>query len=476
MIRYALLFFVAVSFLGCKTVHYQKSEILNRGNKITLLKERIDQAIGSDVDILAPKNFEQAKVLFDRAVLEAQKSENSEAGVMTAESGLVAIEEATNIAKKSRYMLGDALNSRSKAQKADAHVSFGAEFDQLDRELKEAGKAIEAGNKKEGLEKNATLATGFSALEVKALKENISERAEKAYADAVQANAKNLAPLTLENAKNELDVAKQIIDNKKQDYDKAQYHAERAQYLAKRAKNIANLLTGFKKEKLTQEQIILWYQDQLAQIHQAVPTDIRFDTDNKTTVLAFEQDLVRAIANLNSLQGRAVDSERKMAQLSEKLLSNVGDKGGKALFEKASTEEHFREISALFGEDEAEVIKRGNDIVIRSHGFYFPVGQSNLLPRNFSLLNKIVTAIVKFPKARIEVEGDTDSTGSKSINMRLSGQRAKNIADFLVKVAGIDAHRVSSFGLGDERPIASNANQAGRDKNRRIEVIIKSDS
>jgi outer membrane protein OmpA-like peptidoglycan-associated protein len=173
------------------------------------------------------------------------------------------------------------------------------------------------------------------------------------------------------------------------------------------------------------------------------------------------------------LEERALASEKKMALLSEKLLATIGDKSGKDLLEKATMEENFREISALFAKDEAEVVKVGNDVIIRSYGFYFPVGKSDLLPRNYPLLHKIVSAIVKYPKAMIEVAGHTDSTGSRSINMRLSKERAKNIADFLVEVAGIDAGRVASVGIGAEQPIASNDDQAGREKNRRIEIIIK---
>jgi flagellar motor protein MotB len=57
--------------------------------------------------------------------------------------------------------------------------------------------------------------------------------------------------------------------------------------------------------------------------------------------------------------------------------------------------------------------------------------------------------------------------------MRLSEERAKNIAEFFIKVSKIDANRVKSVGVGDERPLFSNETEEGRTKNRRIEVIIK---
>lgn len=459
----------ALMLSACSTVHYNKNQVLSRQNNIALLKSRLDHGLANQVDLLAPNAFERAQGLFKRALGEAERSKDPNAGDNVAKEGLALLDRADAAADSARGTLSNSLEAMKGAEEAQAHVLYPAEFKALEKTLRHAGKALEEGNQKEGIEKNALLTNEFNALHLKALKTSIAEQADQAYKEAVSAGANRLAPLTLKSAKNELDIAKRILDVEKENYPKAQFHAERAKYLALRAKYISDVLVGFKTDKLTEEQIVLWYQDQLAKIHTPMPEEISFDAPNRDVVSTFENDLANHMTNLKESEARALIAEKKIALLSEKLQAGPG----RTLMEQATWEENFREVSALFTKKEAEVLKRDHDVIIRANGFYFPSGKAELLPRNFSLLNKIVTAILKYPRAHIEVEGHTDSQGPKSLNMKLSEERAKNIAEFLVKLAGIDASRVSSVGVGGERPIASNQTVEGRALNRRIEIIIK---
>ena len=87
-------------------------------------------------------------------------------------------------------------------------------------------------------------------------------------------------------------------------------------------------------------------------------------------------------------------------------------------------------------------------------------------------MNKIVQGINTFRAAKIEVGGHTDSTGSNEINLGLSEQRAKSVAQFLTDVGHIPADKIVAEGFGAERPVATNATPEGRAENRRIEVVI----
>ncbi len=439
-----LILVLAFGPLGCKHVHYNKADVFSRHNSISGLKDRVDAAYKNDVEWLAPEHFAKAKELLDRAVKEAQNSEDPDAGVKTADDGLKYISSAEDYAKAARTVLANALQKRSRAMKVHANLLYEKEFAEVDKDLKEAGHALEVGNKKFALEKDTSLATRYTNLEVRALKTNISESADEAYKKATKANANHLAPLTLKAAKNELDIAHKIIDVEKENFDKAQFHAEQARYLAKRAQYIAELITTLKGERLTGEQEVLWYQKQLELAHAGLPAELKFDKSNAQVIDEFASDVKRLAGNLHNVETHSVAHE--------------------AL---------FQEVTAMFQPDEAEVVRLGNDLILRCYGFYFPVGKSGLDQSNYALLNKIVSAINKFPKNNIEVVGHTDSTGSQRINTKLSDERAKNIADFLVKVANIDPNRVSSMGVGDENPVASNATEEGRAKNRRIEIIIK---
>ena len=73
--------------------------------------------------------------------------------------------------------------------------------------------------------------------------------------------------------------------------------------------------------------------------------------------------------------------------------------------------------------------------------------------------------------ARIRVYGHTDIVGGAEVNQRVSTERAKKVAAFLVD-KGIDASRIEAEGLSFNHPVADNSTEAGRAKNRRVEIYV----
>ncbi len=101
----------------------------------------------------------------------------------------------------------------------------------------------------------------------------------------------------------------------------------------------------------------------------------------------------------------------------------------------------------------------------------FATNSSILKSEQFAVLDSIVDFLVKNPRLIVKISGHTDNTGKESYNLKLSTQRADVVAEFLVD-NGVDIDRVSSIGLGSSRPIAPNTSDAGRKKNRRVELLI----
>jgi len=85
-------------------------------------------------------------------------------------------------------------------------------------------------------------------------------------------------------------------------------------------------------------------------------------------------------------------------------------------------------------------------------------------------LDRVVEYMTHKPSARIRIAGHTDNVGNARANQRLSKKRAEAVRDYLVS-QGIDGGRIEAVGYGDERPIAPNDTEEGRQKNRRIEAI-----
>ena len=102
-------------------------------------------------------------------------------------------------------------------------------------------------------------------------------------------------------------------------------------------------------------------------------------------------------------------------------------------------------------------------------GIQFDTGKATIKPDSLPRFNNVLEYMQHKKSARIEISGHTDNVGNPKANKQLSEKRAKACRDYLIS-KGIDASRIEAVGYGDERPIASNDNDAGRQENRRIEA------
>lgn len=108
----------------------------------------------------------------------------------------------------------------------------------------------------------------------------------------------------------------------------------------------------------------------------------------------------------------------------------------------------------------------------------FKTGSAEILPASDDLLTQVANALGEHPEIlKLEVQGHTDSRGSKATNQKLSKKRSAAVMAWLVKRGKVDASRLTSRGYGMEQPIADNDTDEGRQKNRRVQfkIIEKSD-
>ncbi len=101
----------------------------------------------------------------------------------------------------------------------------------------------------------------------------------------------------------------------------------------------------------------------------------------------------------------------------------------------------------------------------------FDTGKASLQASSQEQLGNIAKILKAFPKVSVKIGGYTDNTGDKAANLKLSSERAANVASELTKL-GIAAARVSAEGYGDQFPVASNDTEEGRAKNRRISLRV----
>lgn len=127
-------------------------------------------------------------------------------------------------------------------------------------------------------------------------------------------------------------------------------------------------------------------------------------------------------------------------------------------------EEEHRQITATECETRFSVISTTGAV-------YFRTGSAELDPRSDPLLGSVADIANRCPSVRIEIAGYTDSVGSLEYNLRLSDDRARSVADFLIR-RGVLPARINARGYGEAHPIAPNDTEVGRSRNRRIEFHV----
>ena len=132
-------------------------------------------------------------------------------------------------------------------------------------------------------------------------------------------------------------------------------------------------------------------------------------------------------------------------------------------------EQEFRDELADSG---VEVVRDGDNInLILPGNITFQTGKSIIAGNFYPVLNDVALVLNKYEKTTLQVVGHTDSVGSDSQNQLLSEQRAAAVKNYLTQV-NVDNRRVTTYGLGESQPVASNETSDGRQRNRRVELTI----
>lgn len=131
----------------------------------------------------------------------------------------------------------------------------------------------------------------------------------------------------------------------------------------------------------------------------------------------------------------------------------------------------LKEQTAGSGVDVTEVDNGQAILVNLPDGVTFDVGSATLKPAFRDTLDKVAQSLIQYPNSLVDVYGHTDSTGSDAFNQTLSENRARTVMNYLIS-RGVPAARLRSQGFGETIPVAENTTEAGRAKNRRVEIKI----
>lgn len=128
-----------------------------------------------------------------------------------------------------------------------------------------------------------------------------------------------------------------------------------------------------------------------------------------------------------------------------------------------------QKMVAVTATDMAKALASEGHIAL--YGLYFDTNKSVVKPESKATLDQIAQLLKQQPKLALAVIGHTDDVGAADANLGLSKRRADAVANALIEDYGIDESRLRASGAGMTQPVASNADETGRAKNRRVELV-----
>src|ERR1700674_4243564 len=195
-----------------------------------------------------------------------------------------------------------------------------------------------------------------------------------------------------------------------------------------------------------------------------------------------ERDRVRLDARTREADSaqRSAEAAQRSAEAAhrqaaaERQAANEAERNAQAARQQAQdAESRSRQLEAQLKDMEAKKTDRG--MVITLGDVLFDTNQAQLKSGAMRNVQKLADFFKQYPQRKVMIEGFTDSTGSGSRNKELSEKRADSVRTALLGM-GISTDRITSRGYGESYPVASNDTVAGRQLNRRVEIIVSDDS
>ncbi len=210
-----------------------------------------------------------------------------------------------------------------------------------------------------------------------------------------------------------------------------------------------------------------------AEAQEALATAREQRTEAEAAIEAAQIELARMQAEKQALEEqRAQLQAEKQALVEEKVslqsaVSEMADRAERLRQEREQLADRLQ--GALSKVADTTASARG--MIVNLPDILFEVDEANLKNEARVVLAKLAGILLIMPELNLRIEGHTDSTGSDEYNQRLSERRASAVRDFLA-AQGVDMNRMVAVGYGEYRPVADNDTREGRQKNRRVEIVI----
>ncbi len=443
----------------------------------TLFKEA-DKAMKlakeNKADLLSPNNFDQGYQYYQQAENDLKDGDDLEDIRETLSKAAIYFTNAYDKTKVGKITFASVMKARDDAFNAEASSFASQLWQKGEKTFRDAAEQLEAGDLDDATELALTAEKFYSDAELDAIKVNYLNETWNLLQKAESQEADEYAGKTLIKSRDLIRQAEKELNENRYDTDVAVGLAKEAKYEVLHAIYITTLIKNMQAKNLTWEDVILVAEGPLSEISNTLDFVAKFDNGydpvkseivQKVNSLLVDKDkLTQENASLNS---QVAQYENELKGIAEQQTELKGK-----LAEIEAKKQKYENVKNMFYTSEAQVILEGSNILIRLVGLTFESGKSVIEPKNFSLLSKVQKAINVYSKCNVIIEGHTDSYGGDKTNLELSQERAVAVHQYLMANMSIDQNRMKAMGFGETKPIANNETKEGREKNRRIDIII----
>ncbi|MCF8241838.1 MAG: OmpA family protein [Melioribacteraceae bacterium] len=383
--------------------------------------------------------------------------------------------KAFETSKISGKMFEELLKARSDAVSSNAEIHASEIWIKAEKTFRDAAEEVEYNELKDAEELAFEAEKLFREAELASIKAHYLNETWELHKQAIEEDVDDYAPLTLQKSKELIDAAEKELNDNRYDTDYARDLAKEAHSQVNHAISLTRLFKEWDENDKTSEELVLYYEEPLIQIASKLDLTAKFDSGY--SVLASQ-----IISKLNLLYAEIDDLKQKNSNLENQVDEYEKELGG-ITEEKSELKQRlaviddlkrrFEEVANSFSPSEAVVLRDADKLTIRLVSIKFDAGKAIIAPEHFNLLAKVKNALEKFPDAIITVEGHTDSYGSDKTNLDVSQSRADAVYQYLIANLNISKSKIFSIGYGESKPVANNETAEGREKNRRIDIVIR---
>jgi OOP family OmpA-OmpF porin len=429
-------------------------------------------------DLLAPRSFERGTAAYAKA--EDLFSHQKPLDDIREQVRLAAqnFNRAVEASRTAQTQFAATLTARAEAVTSDAaHLSPGP-WEKAEKVFLLAAASLEDGDAGAARKESGEAHGIYKSAELEAIKLSLLTPAHELLIRAEKLDVMSTAPETMKRAYQCLDLAEAMVKQNRYDLTEARRLAGEAKYEAAHAIYLHEIISQMQEHKTTFEAAILLSETAMGRIASALNTRVRFDGGYEPVV----QQIVTAVRSRDSARATLAENFRHLrsenAALHRRLASaelRTGTTRGPDPGRKAEEEQRINGAVALaktfFNPREGDVLRDGDNVVLRVFGLTFSPENDALASDSFELLSKIEHAIRLFPNCRLAVEAHTETGENETLNQKVSERCAATVAAYLKKSPQVSSP-VESRGWGSNSPIADSSTAGGHVRNKRIDVLI----